>query len=437
VTFHFPILLLQIGTIVVTARLVGWVFRKIHQPQVMGEMFAGILLGPSLLGWVAPQVSAVLFPVESLGFLDALSQVGLLLFMFLVGLELQPQRLRERGRAAVVTSQASIALPFLSGFLLALFLYPRLSDGRFPLMVFALFMGTAMSITAFPVLARILVERRLLQTRVGTVAIASAAVNDFAGWCVLAIVVLLARSADAGMPVWMTLGGTVAYIAVMVLVVRRLLPWLQGATERRGGVSQGVLAMVVVLVLASAWTTERLGIHALFGAFILGAVMPKDPAFVQGVTEKVHDLTVVLLLPLFFAFVGLRTSLRLLSGLDLWLIWAAILAVAVVGKLGGSAIGARLSGMGTREAVSIGILMNTRGLIELVLLNIGLELGVLSPTLFTMMVLMALATTFMTAPLLEWVYFRRFFPVRWGRGGVAALAGTDETRAAEQGPWAS
>jgi Kef-type K+ transport system membrane component KefB len=335
----------------------------------------------------------------------------------------------------VVTSQASIAVPFVSGFLLALFLYPRLSDGRFPLLVFGLFMGTAMSITAFPVLARILAERRMLQTRVGTVAIASAAVNDVAGWCVLAVVVLLARSADDGIPVWMTLVGTAAYIAVMILIVRRLLPWLQGASERRGGVSQGVLAMVVVLVLASAWTTEQLGIHALFGAFILGAVMPKDPAFVEGITEKVHDLTVVLLLPLFFALVGLNTSLRLLSGVDLWLIWAAVLAVAIVGKLGGAAMGARLSGMRTREAVSIGILMNTRGLIELVLLNIGLELGVLSPTLFTMMVLMALATTFMTAPLLEWVYFRRFFPARWGRARVAALARTDESRAAEPGPW--
>jgi Kef-type K+ transport system membrane component KefB len=252
---------------------------------------------------------------------------------------------------------------------------------------------------------------------------------------VLAVVVLLARSADDGIPVWMTLVGTAAYIAVMILIVRRLLPWLQGASERRGGVSQGVLAMVVVLVLASAWTTEQLGIHALFGAFILGAVMPKDPAFVEGITEKVHDLTVVLLLPLFFALVGLNTSLRLLSGVDLWLIWAAVLAVAIVGKLGGAAMGARLSGMRTREAVSIGILMNTRGLIELVLLNIGLELGVLSPTLFTMMVLMALATTFMTAPLLEWVYFRRFFPARWGRARVAALARTDESRAAEPGPW--
>jgi len=434
---HLPLLLLQVGAIVVTARLVGWLFRKIHQPQVMGEMFAGILLGPSLLGWVAPGVSAALFPPESLGYLNALSQVGLVLFMFLVGLELQPQLLRERGHTAVVTSHASIIAPFLLGSALALFLYPRLSDDSVPFVSFALFMGTAMSITAFPVLARILTERRMLHTKVGTVAITCAAVDDVTGWCVLAGVVLLIRSAGTGASLWLTIGGTIAYIALMIFGVRRFLPWLQSAAERRGGVSQGVLAMVLVLVLASAWATERLGIHALFGAFILGAIMPKGRTFVEGITEKVQDLTVVLLLPLFFAFIGLRTSIRLLSGTDMWLIWAAIITVAIVGKMGGSAIAARLSGMGTRESLSIGILMNTRGLIELVLLNIGLELGVLSPTLFTMMVLMALATTFMTAPLLEWVYFRRFLPAGWGPAAVGALAQTDETRGVERKPTAS
>jgi Kef-type K+ transport system membrane component KefB len=403
----------------------------------MGEMVAGILLGPSLLGWVAPGFSAVLFPIESLGYLNALSQVGLVLFMFLVGLELQPQLLRERGHTAVVTSHASIIAPFLLGTVLALLLYPRLSDDSVPFVSFALFMGTAMSITAFPVLARILTERRMLHTKVGTVAIACAAVDDVTGWCVLAGVVLMVRSAESDASLWMTIGGTAAYLAAMLFVVRRFLPWLERAAERRGGVSQGVLAMVLVLVLASAWATEGLGIHALFGAFTLGAIMPKGRAFAEGITEKVQDLTVVLLLPLFFAFIGLRTSIRLLSGTEMWLIWAAILAVAIAGKLGGSTIAARLSGMKIREALSVGILMNTRGLIELVLLNIGLELGVLSPTLFTMMVLMALATTFMTAPLLEWVYFRRFLPAGWGPAAVGALAQTDETRGVEREPTAS
>jgi Kef-type K+ transport system membrane component KefB len=392
----------------------------------MGEMVAGILLGPSLLGWVAPGISAVLFPAESLGFLNALSQVGLLLFMFLVGLELQPQLLRERGRTAVVTSHASIFVPFLLGSILALFLYPRLSDDSVAFVSFALFMGAAMSITAFPVLARILAERNLLHTKIGTVAIACAAVDDVTGWCVLAGVVLLVRSAGSGASLFVTVGGTAAYVALMIFVVRRFLPKLQQAAERRGGITQGILAMVLVLVLASASATEWLGIHALFGAFVMGAIMPKGRTFVEGITGKLQDLTVVLLLPLFFAFIGLRTSIRLLSGAEMWLFCGAVIAVAILGKLGGSAIAARLSGMGSRESWTIGILMNTRGLIELVLLNIGLELGVLSPTLFTMMVIMALVTTFMTSPLLEWVYFRQFSAWGWFRARAGTLAKSGE-----------
>jgi Kef-type K+ transport system membrane component KefB len=409
-----PTLLLQVSVILVAARLVGYAFRRIHQPQVMGEMVAGILLGPSFLGWVAPGISAVVFPPQSLTLLNALAQIGLVLFMFLVGLELQPHLLRERGHAAVVISHASILAPFLLGCLLALFLYPRLSDDSVTFTSFALFMGAAMSITAFPVLSRILAERKLLQTRMGTVAIACAAVDDVTGWCILAAVVLLVRSTSGANLAWMV-GGTAIYLMGMALIVRRLMPRLGQFAEKRGGITEGALAIALVLAMVSAWATESLGIHALFGAFAMGVIMPKGREFVEGVSDKIRDLTVVLLLPLFFAAVGLQTSIGLVQGPYLWALTALIIAVAITGKLGGSSVAARLSGMGPRQSWSIGILMNTRGLMELVLLSIGLELGVLSPTLFTMLVLMALVTTFMTSPLLELVYFRQFSLTRWVR----------------------
>ncbi len=401
---HLPTLLLQIGVILITARLVGWLFRKIHQPQVIGEMVAGILLGPSLLGWLAPDISAALFPPESLGFLNSLSQVGLVLFMFLVGLEVRPKTLREQGHVAVVTSHASIIAPFLLGALLALYLYPRLSDDSVTFTNFALFMGTAMSITAFPVLARILTERGLLRTRLGTVTIACAAVDDVTAWCILAGVVLLIRATDSAVPLWLTLFGSVAYIGLMVFGLRRVLRKLEVIYRRRGTVTQDLLAFILLLILASAWVTEWVGIHALFGAFLVGVIMPKEPRFVHALTEKLEYVAVVLLLPLFFAFTGLRASIGLVSGVELWFYCGLIIIVAIVGKFGGSALAARLSGMPWREAGALGVLMNTRGLIELVVLNIGLDIGVISPALFTMMVLMALVTTFMTTPLLEWLY---------------------------------
>jgi len=396
-------LLVQIGVILVLARLVGWFFRKIHQPQVMGEMVAGILLGPSLLGWVAPDAYASLFPPESLGFLNSLSQVGLILFMFLVGLELEPKSLRERGHAAVVISHISILAPFFLGTCLALYLYPHLSDDSVTFEHFALFLGTAMSITAFPVLARILTERKLLNTQLGAVAIACAAVDDVTGWFVLAGVVLLVRAAGTTASLWLTLLGVTAYILIMVFGVRRLLKNLEAIYEKRGVVSQNMMALILLLVLASSWMTERLGIHVLFGAFLIGAIMPKQHAFVHTLVEKLNDVAVVLLLPLFFAFTGLRTSIGLLNGVQMWFYLGLIILVAIAGKFGGSTMAARATGMGWREAGGIGILMNTRGLMELIVLNIGLDLKVLSPTLFAMLVLMAIATTMMTTPVLDWL----------------------------------
>lgn len=404
---HLPTLILQIVVILVAARTVGFVFRRIHQPQVVGEMVAGILIGPSLLGWVAPGLSDFLFPASSLGFLNALSQIGVLAFMFVVGLEINPQLLKGRGHTAFVTSHASIVFPFFLGSLLALLLYPRLSDDSVAFSSFALFIGIAMSITAFPVLARILTERHLLRHPVGVVTIACAAVDDVTAWCILAAVVVVVRAASATMPLWVTIGGSIAFGLGMWFVVRPIVRKLEVVFRNKGRMTQNLLALILFLLFASAWITETLGIHALFGAFLLGAVMPKEPRFVEAITERTEDLVVVLFMPLFFAFTGLRTSINLVSGTEMWLFCLLIIAVAILGKLGGSMIAARFTGMGWRESAAIGILMNTRGLIQLVVLNIGLDIGVISPAVFSMMVLMALVTTFMTTPLLALVYPKR------------------------------
>jgi len=402
-------LVLQIAVILAAARGVGFLFQKIRQPQVMGEMVAGILLGPSLLGWLAPGVSAALFPPASLGYLNALSQVGLVVFMFVVGLALNPTELHGYGHAAVLTSHVSIVAPFCLGAVTALYLYPRLSDDSVTFTGFALFMGAAMSITAFPVLARILTERGLLRSRLGTLAIACAAVDDVTGWCILAYIVLLVRATHTARPAWVTIGGALIYVLIMLFVVRRILPAFEREFRKRDRLSDNLLGVIVVLVLASALATEWLGIHVLFGAFLMGAIMPKAPEFTRYLLHKFESVTVVLLLPLFFAFTGLRTRIGVGGGRAIWFYSGIVIVVAITGKLGGSMFAARLAGMPWREAASLGILMNTRGLMELVILNIGLDIGVISPAMFSIMVLMALVTTFMTTPLLEWVYPARLF----------------------------
>ncbi len=402
--FSFKLLILQIGIILIAVRLVGSLFRKIHQPRVVGEMFAGIMLGPSLLGRLAPDLSAALFPPDSLGYLNALSQVGLLLFMFLVGMEIDLKQLSKLGRTAVTTSHASIIVPFILGFLMAFYLYPRLSDQSVHFTSFALFMGAAMSVTAFPVLARILIERNMIRTSVGVVAITCAAVDDVTAWCILAGIIVIVRSSSQELPIWLILIGLGAFIFIMLLVVRRSLGKLAVLYERRGSLTHESIVVILLLVLASGWITESLGVHALFGAFLAGTSMPRHHELLQEISRKFEALVVVLLLPLYFAFTGLRSSIFLITGVQMWLYCAAIIALAVIGKLGGSMITARLNGLPWREAAAIGILMNTRGLVELVILNIGLDLGILSPALFSMMVLMALITTMMTTPLLTWVY---------------------------------
>jgi len=291
------LLIAQILTILIAARLIGWVFRKINQPRVIGEMVAGILLGPSLFGWLAPDLHATLFPPASLGYLSALSYVGLLLFMFLVGLELDLKRLRELGRAAVITSQVSIVLPFAFGSLFALYLYPGLSDPSVSPLGFVLFMGAAMSVTAFPVLARILAEHKMLQTRAGSVAITCAAVDDVTAWCILAGIIVIVRSSSSALPLWLMLAGLGAFVLVMLFVVRRLLIALKLLYEKRGGLTPETIAIIFLLVLTSSLVTESLGVHALFGAFLAGVVMPRHPKLSEELSQKLEAVVVVLLLP--------------------------------------------------------------------------------------------------------------------------------------------
>ena len=400
---NLSLLLAQLGVILLACRLAGAAMRRFGQPQVVGEMLAGILLGPSLLGWLAPSWSAALFPPISLGFLSALAQVGLVLFMFLVGLELDLLSLKERARAAVLTSHASIGVPMLLGVLLATSLFPALAPQGTPFAPFALFLGAAMSVTAFPVLARILKERQLQGTRLGDMAIACAAVDDVSAWILLAVVVVIARAETHSLTLWITLGGTALYLVMMSTMVRRLLRRLGDHARVRGAISTDALAGLVLLVLASAWTTEKLGIHALFGAFLVGAFAPKDGAFVTALRVRLEDVMVVVLLPIFFAFTGLRMQVDLSQSGSFVATTLLIIGVAVAGKLGGTTLAARAAGVPLGESLALGVLMNTRGLMELVILNVGLDIGVISPTIYTMMVIMALATTAMTTPLLNLV----------------------------------
>jgi Kef-type K+ transport system membrane component KefB/nucleotide-binding universal stress UspA family protein len=411
---HDPILLLlvQVGLVLTVSRVIGLVFARLDQPQVVGEMLAGIMLGPSLLGLIFPHAFAAIFPKTGGVYLNTLSQVGVICFLFLVGLELDPKLIRNRGHAAVVISHVSIVAPFLLGCTLTLGLYSRLFNHT-PAMGFrsvALFMGAAMSITAFPVLARILTERNLHKTKVGAVAITCAAVDDVTAWCMLAVVIGIAKASaqsnglTAGLytALWAAI-----YVLVMFFVVRPFLRQLQQVYDRRQRLSQTMVGFIFVMVMASAYVTERIGIHALFGAFLLGAVMPKGTAFVRTLTEKLEDFTVVFLLPLFFAYSGLQTKIGVLNTPALWGYCGLIILVACAGKFGGSTLAARACGLPWREAGAIGILMNTRGLMELVILNVGRELGVITEAVFAMMVLMALVTTALTTPILNWVYPRR------------------------------
>ena len=392
-----PSLLLALAAVVLVGRLLGVLFRRAGQPPVIGEVVGGILLGPSFLGLLSPATYHFLLPTEIAPLLSVVAQIGVIIYMFLIGLELNPELLRNRVKATLVISTSSILLPFLLGVGLATFIYDELSPSNVPFTPFALFLGLSMSVTAFPVLARILNDIGLARTPLGTIALTCAAFEDIAAWCLLAFVVGFVNAA-AGSALFVAVL-TLGFAILMLVVIRPIIARLVAGLEERSP-TQGNVAVVLVGLLMSAWTTEVIGIHAVFGAFIFGVIIPHQSSLARTLHQNLESLT-ILLLPAFFAFTGMRTEIGLLSGRYEWVVCAIIIAVATTGKWGGALVGARLTALSWRESSALGVLVNTRGLMELIVLNVGLELGVISQTLFTMMVLMALVTTIATTPLLR------------------------------------
>jgi Kef-type K+ transport system membrane component KefB len=428
--------LLALAVITLAARLCGGLFRRLlGQPSVMGEIFAGLALGPSLLGAIAPAAHEFLLPASVTPTLSVVSTVGIVMFMFLVGLELDPRLLRGRTQATIGISSASIVVPFLLGAALALHLYPLHAGGGVSFTEFSLLIGVSMSVTAFPVLARILRDRGAQHTPLGATALACAAANDVTAWTLLALVAGVATAQPEGVA-W-TIGFTALYVAAMLLVARPLLrPLIEREQRKPGTLGHTALATVFVGLLLSAFTTELIGIHGLFGAFLFGVILPHDGRFAEQVRARIEDFVTVVFLPVFFAFTGLRTQVGLLDGAQDWLLAGLILCVATAGKFGGTLAAARLCGMGWRPAAALGVLMNTRGLMEMIVLNLGLDMGLITPELFTMLVLMTLVTTFATPPLLGWVLGRGGFAgadpaaidPQGADAAVAKLAGTEPAR---------
>jgi len=394
------ILLAQIITIIIVARILGWICSKIGQPTVIGEIIAGIVLGPSLVGMYFPEFSNALFPVQSLGNLQFLSQIGLILFMFMVGMELDLKALKNRAHEAVVISHASIIVPFALGMGLAYFIYETFALAGTQFLSFGLFIGIAMSITAFPVLARIVQERGIHKTHLGAIVITCAATDDITAWSLLATVIAIVKAGSFVSSLY-TIAIAVGYVFLMIKVVRPFLKRVGDLYPSRENMSKQVVAIFFLTLIFSAYATELIGIHALFGAFMAGTIMPDSKKFRNMFIEKVEDVALVLLLPLFFVFTGLRTEIGLLNEPYLWKVTGLIILVAVAGKFLGSALAAKFVGQNWRDSLTIGALMNTRGLVELVVLNIGYDLGILSPQVFSMMVIMALVTTVMTGPALD------------------------------------
>jgi Kef-type K+ transport system membrane component KefB len=392
--FH---LLLALAAVIVLGRVLARLFAYVQQPPVIGEVLAGICLGPSLLGHVAPDVGNYLLPPAVAPSLSIVAQLGVILYMFVVGLELNAGILRKQGHVTLAISHASIIVPFSLGAILALWLYPMLSTSDVPFTAFALFLSVSMAITAFPVLARILTDRRMHTTELGVMALACAATDDVSAWCLLALVVGVAQSKVSEALTVSVL--TVGYIALMFFIIR---PLVAKIVQRYGqdGLTRGAMAAALLGMLLSALATEAIGIHAIFGAFLFGAMIPHDSRIARELAARLEDLVTTLLLPAFFAFTGMRTQIGLVSGWEQWLVAGVIIAIATLGKFGGTLGAARIVGLSWRDSASLGILMNTRGLMELIVLNIGLDLGVISPTLFAMLVLMAIVTTMATSPIL-------------------------------------
>lgn len=408
VTHHIQspigILLLQIITILLACRLCGWMFQKIGQPTVIGEIVAGIVLGPSILGHLAPGVSAFLFPPDSLGNITLLSQFGLILFMYAIGMELDIGEVRRKLKETILISHTSTVVPFFCGMLTAYFVYESYAHKETPFLSFALFIGIAMSITAFPVLARIIQEKGLTKTHLGTISLASAANGDITAWCLLAVVIAIAQAGSMLSAVYNILF-SILYTLFMFFAVRPFLRMVGHIYHNKEVIDKPLVAFMFLLLIISSYLTEILGLHALFGAFIAGVVMPGNIKFRKIMTEKVEDVSLALFLPLFFASTGLRTEIGLLNTPELWAMCGIFIVVAIVGKFGGAMFSARVVGESWRDSLYIGALMNTRGLMELVVLTIGYEMQILPPPIFVMLILMTLVTTFMTTPLVSFIKF--------------------------------
>lgn len=401
---HHPlsILLIQIIAVLLMVRLFGFLFKHIGQPGVIGEIVAGIVLGPSVLGYFFPDVFQALFPPESLTNLELLSQVGLVLFMFVIGMELDFSVLKNKINETLLISHAGILVPFFLGIVASYWIYEEYAAAQTAFLPFALFIGISMSITAFPVLARIIQERNMTKTSLGTLAIASAANDDVTAWCLLAVVIAIAKAGTFASALY-AIGLTALYIIIMFMVVRPFLKKVGEVYANQEVINKTFVALILLILIISSTLTEIIGIHALFGAFMAGVVMPPSIGFRKVMMEKVEDIALVFFLPLFFAFTGLRTEIGLINSPALWGVCLLLITVAVAGKLGGCAVAARLVGESWKDSFTIGTLMNTRGLMELVALNIGYEMGVLPPSIFVILVIMALVTTFMTTPLLHLV----------------------------------
>jgi Kef-type K+ transport system membrane component KefB len=394
------IIILQIAVILIFANLIGYGLSRIKQPYVIGEIVAGILLGPSFLGRIAPSASRVLFPDYSLNVLTILSQLGLILFMFVIGAELDLQAVRKRLGGLILISQCSMVVPFAMGLGAAYFLYDQFAPRNIPFLGFALFIGISMSITAFPVLARMVKERGISHTKIGTTALTCAAINDLIAWCLLAAVVAVVRKGSV-VGSFPTILWCLCYVGVMVFVVRPVLGRALKKSAKANSVSKGSMVIILVLLLISSWVTDNIGIHALFGAFFAGLILPGAADFRKSIINKMGQLGIVLLLPLFFVLSGLRTRIDIMDDGHTLMVGAFVLLTAIAGKLGGTALGAGLARYSLKDSLSIGALMNTRGLMELIVLNIGYDLGVLSSSMFTIMVLMALISTMITFPILD------------------------------------
>lgn len=386
-------------TVMVVARLFGALAVRIAQPRVMGEVVAGIVLGPTVFGALAPHLQAAIFPVDLIPVLGIVANLGLVFYMFMVGIELDPEALRGRVSQAIAISNASVAIPLVLGILVAVPTYELVGpDHGFA--GFALFMGVAMSITAFPVLARILVERRMLARSLGATTMAAAAIDDVTAWFLIALATAISTSGSSS-EVVTTIALAVAFCAVMFGAVRPLIGRVSGAYDEQGRIPAGWLAVLFAGVLLSAYATEQIGIALIFGAFVMGLVMPRRAELTEDVTRRMEDFVVIVLLPLFFVYTGLRTNIGLLDRPELWLLTGLLLLVAILGKFVGATLAARIGGIDWRGSAVVGTLMNTRGLTELIVLNLALEIGVVSEALFAALVIMALVTTFMAGPMLK------------------------------------